>query len=72
MIPDPATNTGDATAALVSLPKRGLEPAMVAGLPVDAREQFARFVEAVALSPLAGYLVAPDKPGEFPTLLWPL
>ncbi len=45
---------------------------LVADLPVDAREQFARFVEAVALTPLAGYFVAPDEPGELPTLLWPL
>jgi hypothetical protein len=45
---------------------------LVADLPVDAREQFARFVEAVALTPLAGYLVAPDEPTQFPSLLWPL
>ena len=45
---------------------------LVAGLPADARAQFARFVEAVAESPLGGLLVDPDQVSEFPTLLWPL
>ena len=45
---------------------------LVADLPVDARRQFARFIEAVALTPLAGYFVMPDEPGEFPTLVWPI
>jgi hypothetical protein len=45
---------------------------LVAEPPHDVREQFARFVEAVALTPLAGFLVNLDEPGEFPSLLWPL
>jgi hypothetical protein len=45
---------------------------LVAELPADAREQFGRFVEAVALTPLAGFFVNPAEPGEFPSLLWPL
>ena len=45
---------------------------LVANLPDDARAQFERFVEAVALTPLAGFFLNPEAPGEFPTLLWPL
>lgn len=45
---------------------------LVANLPPPARLQFARFVEAVALSPLAGYYTEPDAPGQFPSLLWPI
>lgn len=45
---------------------------LLAELPPDAREQVDRFVEAVALSPLAGFFVDPAEPGEFPSLLWPI
>lgn len=45
---------------------------LVASLPDDARERFDQFVEAVAQSPLGGYLVTPDDPGEHPSLLWPI
>ena len=45
---------------------------LVANLPDGARAQFERFVEAVALTPLAGFFLNPEAPGEFPTLLWPL
>ena len=41
---------------------------LVAEFPADAREQFGRFVEAVAESPLGGLLVDPEAPGEYPTL----
>lgn len=42
---------------------------LVAGLPAEARAQFARFVEAVAEAPLAGFRSKPDRYDEFPTLL---
>lgn len=45
---------------------------LVATLPQDVRERFEQFVTAVAHSPLGGYLVDPDAPGEFPTMLWPI
>ncbi|MCD2191333.1 hypothetical protein [Actinomycetospora soli] len=45
---------------------------LVADLPAEARAQFTKVVEALALTPLAGFFTDPDQPGQFPTLLWPM